>query len=283
MGLLRLGTSSWSEKGWVGAFYPAGTAPRDFLTYYATRFDCVEVDATYYAVPRRDMVRGWARKVPEGFALAGKFPRSIVHAGEGPQPDGARVLVPEFVASDRDAFLEAMSLLGDKCGPLVLQFPYFSRAAFTEPGPFLERLAAFLETLPPNFRYAVEIRNRAWIAAPLLDLLRTHRAALVWTDLPYVPHPDRWPADLDPITADFGYARLIGDRKVTDALTRTFDAIVVDRSERLERWARFLEGVREQLAETFVFANNHFAGHGPATLAELATILAAGGRPGPPG
>ena len=279
MGRVRLGTSSWSEKGWVGPFYPAGTAPRDFLSYYATRFECVEVDATYYAVPRRDMVRGWARKVPPGFALAGKFPRSIVHAGEGPRPDGTRVLVPEFVAADRDAFLEAMSLLGDRCGPLVLQFPYFARDAFTEAGPFLERLSAFLEGLPTEFRYAVEIRNRAWIGAPLLERLRERNVALVWADLPYVPHPDRWPTDLDPITSDFGYVRLIGDRKATDARTKTFDRIVVDRSDRLARWAQFLEGVRDRLEETFVFANNHFAGHGPATLAELATLLAAGGRP----
>lgn len=282
MGRVRLGTSSWSEKGWVGPFYPAGTAPRDFLAYYATRFDCVEVDATYYAVPRREMVLGWARKVPAGFALAGKFPRSIVHAGAGPRPDGARVLAHDHVAADRDAFLEAMSLLGDRCGPLVLQFPYFARDAFAEVGPFLERLAAFLEALPAGFRYAVEVRNRAWIGAPLLGLLRERGVALVWADLPWVPHPDGWPADLDPVTADFGYVRLIGDRKVTDALTKTFDRIVVDRRDRLARWARFLEGVGARLSETFVFANNHFAGHGPATLAELATLLAAGGRPSTP-
>ena len=65
---LRYGTSSWSEKTWVGSFYSAGTRPADFLTYYATRFDCVEADVTYYRVPGPDLVAGWVRKVVSIFA-----------------------------------------------------------------------------------------------------------------------------------------------------------------------------------------------------------------------
>lgn len=281
MGRVRLGTSSWSEKGWVGSFYPAGMAPRDFLAWYATRFDCVEVDATYYAVPRPALAAGWAAKVPDGFALAGKFPRSIVHAGEGPKPDAERVLRLEHVGADLEAFLSAMALLGPRCGPLVLQFPHFDRRAFPALEAFLERLGPFLDALPRDFRYAVEVRNRDWIQPALCELLRERSVALCWVDLTYVPHPDRW-GDLDPVTADFGYARLIGDRRATEALTQTFDRVVVDRTDRLERWARFLASVAPRLRETFVFANNHFAGHGPATLAQLATLLAAGGTPPAP-
>ena len=276
MGSLRLGTSSWSEKGWVGSFYPAGMAARDFLGHYATRFSAVEADNTYYAVPSRDLVRGWARKVPEGFLLAAKFPRSIVHAGEGPRPAPERVLVPAFVQRERDDFLESMSLLGPKCGPLVLQFPYFNRSAFPSPAPFLERLEVFLEGLPPDFRYGVEVRNRAWIGEPLLDILRCYRVALVLVELPYMPHPDRLAGRLDLLTADFAYARLIGDRAATEALTRTFDAPVLDQSENLHRWAAFLRPVIARARETFAFANNHYAGHGPATIRELARLLREG-------
>ena len=263
----------------MGPFYPPGTAPRDFLAVYATHFDCVEVDATYYAVPSAELVRGWARKVPPGFALAGKFPRSIVHAGTGAKPDPERVLAREHVGRERDDFLAAMALLGDRCGPLVMQFPFFEARAFPSLGAFLDRLAPFLEELPGDFRYAVEVRNRDWIQPELCALLASRRAALVWVDLTYVPHPDRWPPALDPVTADFGYARLIGDRRATEARTTTFDRVVVDRSDRLARWARFLLAIAPRLEETFVFANNHFAGHGPGTLRELASLLAAGGRP----
>ena len=266
-GRLRLGTSSWGERGWVGSFYPARMAPRDFLSYYATRFDTVEADNTYYAVPSPELVAGWARKTPEGFTLSAKFPRSIVHAGRGPRP-----------AAERDAFLQVMTGLGPRAGPLVLQFPYFNRGAFAGVGPFLDRLAPFLEGLPTHFRYAVEVRNRSWIDEPLLEVLRAHRVALVWVELETLPRPWQLAERLDLHTTDFVYARLIGDRRATDALTRTFDEVVLDRSEGLDRWAELLVPARARASEVFAYANNHYAGHGPATVRDLATRMEALGE-----
>lgn len=274
-GRLRLGTSSWGEKGWVGPFYPSGMAAGDFLSYYATRFGTVEADNTYYAVPRAELVAGWARKTPEGFTLSAKFPRTIVHGGRGPRPDAACVLDSEVAARDRDAFLEVMARLGPRAGPLVLQFPYFNRGAFPGPEPFLDRLGPFLEALPRDFRYAVEVRNRGWIDEPLLELLRANRVALVWVELPLVPHPWQLAQRLDLHTTDFVYARLIGDRRATDALTRTFSEVVLDRSQNLQRWAELLVPARARASEVYAYANNHYAGHGPATVEELARRVAA--------
>jgi uncharacterized protein YecE (DUF72 family) len=280
-GRLRAGTSSWSEKSWVGPFYPEGLRPADFLAWYATRFDTVEADVTYYRIPERRMVEGWARKLPEGFALAAKFPRTVVHCGEGPRPDGARVAAREHVAAEVELFLERMSHLGAKCGPLVLQFPWFDRSVFPERAPFLERLDDLLASLPAAFRYAVEVRNRGWIDDELLALLRRHRTALVWTDLASMPHPADLARGLDIVTADFAYARLIGDRKLVDSLTDTFDRVVIDRSERLDRWAELLRGVLERVPETYAYANNHYAGHAPQTIRDLVERLGAarGGAP----
>ena len=274
MGSLRFGTSSWSTKGWVGPFYPPGTPPGEFLPHYATRFDTVEADTTYYRVPAPRVVEGWERKLPDGFLLAAKFPRSIVHAGEGPRPDGEKVLVSDDARRDTEAFTETMSLLGPKCGPLILQFPYFNRSAFTSPAPFLERLDAYLESLPPGFRYGVEVRNRAWVGEPLLEILRRHDTALVLVELPYMPHPDELAKRFDLVTTDFLYCRLIGDRKAVDAHTKTFDEIVLDRTDDLGRWADFLRPLLERVPETYVYANNHYAGHGPATIEELAKRIA---------
>ena len=95
-GLVRFGTSSFSSPDWVGSFYPRGTRPSDFLRHYATQFDTVEVDATYYAIPAPETVDRWIDKTPPEFALAAKFPRTIVHAGMGPAPDAERVLMPDF-------------------------------------------------------------------------------------------------------------------------------------------------------------------------------------------
>jgi len=281
-GRIRYGTSSWSEKAWSGAFYPPGLPAGEQLAYYATRYDTVEADVTYYRVPDARLVRGWEARTPQGFVLSAKFPRSVVHAGEGAQPDSAKVLVREHVQRDVERFLEAMRLLGARCGPLVLQFPYFNKQAFARPELFLERLEPFLEGLPPDFRYGVELRNKTWVGEPLLALLRRQRAALVLVDLAYLPHPAEL-LDLDPFTADFAYGRLIGDRKQIDKLTDTLDRVVVDQGPRLERWAALLRAAAGKVPETYVYANNHYAGYAPATIDDLrARVEALEGRQGAP-
>ncbi len=274
--VLHYGTSSWSSKGWVGPFYPPGTPPGDFLSHYATQFDTVEADVTYYRVPDRKLVSGWDRKLPDGFRLSAKFPRNIVHAGKGPQPDSERLLIKANVRDECERFLEAMALLGDKCGPLVLQFPYFNRKAFTERAPFLDRLCAFLDELPAGFRYAVELRNKNWVDEELLDALRSRSIAFVLLDLIYMPHPDEFMPGLDLLTTDFTYTRLIGNRKAVDELTKTFDEVVIDKSSSLKRWAELLQSVNSRVPESYVYANNHYAGHGPATIRELAELIDSG-------
>lgn len=123
---IHFGTSSFSSKDWIGPFYPQGTLPVDFLRFYAGKFDTVEIDATYYAVPSAKTVDGWAERTPENFIIAAKFPRSIVHCGEGSKPDGSKILMPDETYLVRDKFLSMMSRLGRKAGPLLIQFPFFN-------------------------------------------------------------------------------------------------------------------------------------------------------------
>jgi len=269
MGQIHYGTSSWSEKSWVGPFYPEGARPEEFLAHSAAQFAAVEADNTYYAIPREELVDGWAAKTPDGFTMAAKFPRAIVHGGDGPRPDGESVLLPERVWDDTERFLTVMRRLGAKCGPLVLQFPYFNRSAFSGPEPFLERLDGFLGKLPGDFRYAVEVRNKAWITQSLTEVLRRHKAAMVLVDIMYMPHPAELAKSMDVVTADFVYCRLIGDRKAVDEKTKTFDRIVLDQGARLDRWADLLHQIADAAPEIYVFANNHYAGHGPATIRDL--------------
>jgi len=114
------------------------------------------------------------------------------------------------------------------------------------------------------------VRNKAWIAAPLLTLLRARNVALVLVDLAYMPHPADLAREHDLVTADFAYARLIGDRKAVEARTKTFEKIVLDQSARLQRWAELLSTLLPRVRETFAYANNHYAGHGPETIRDLA-------------
>jgi uncharacterized protein YecE (DUF72 family) len=269
---VRFGTSSFSWEDWVGPFYPVGMKPGDFLRYYATQFDTVEVDATYYAIPAPRTVEGWAAKTPAYFTLAAKFPREIVHGGEGAKPDPARLLDPQTTYAARDEFLDVMSRLGAKLGPLVLQFPFFSRAAFATPEPFFDKLDRFLSDLPAGL-YAVEVRNPDWLARPLVDLCRKHGAGLVLVDQEWMPHGDRVERRFDPVSADFAYVRLLGDRKEIEAITTTWEREVIDRERSLERWAALLARLALRGISTYVFVNNHYAGHAPATVRRLQALF----------
>lgn len=273
MAELFFGTSSWSEKAWVGVFYPPKTRPADMLPHYASQFRSVEADVTYYRVPTPSMVDAWAERTPEGFVMSAKFPRSIVHGGDGARPNPKVVLRPEVVAEDTGEFLDAMGRLGPKCGPLVLQFPFFNRTVFPGVEPFLERLDGFLASLSRDFRYAVEVRNKDWIGPPLLAVLRHHRVALVLVEIAYMPHPGFLATKHDLLTTDFLYGRLIGDRKEVDAKTNELNRIVVDRSSHLRGWTELLESHLDRVARAYVYANNHYAGYGPATIMELQELL----------
>ena len=267
------GTSSWSETDWVGPFYPRGTKAGDFLRVYAQVFTTVEADTTYYRVPSAALVRGWAEKTPETFRLCAKFPRSIVHGGEGATPQPSNILDSPKAWQDCEAFLTALQGLGPRKGPVVLQFPYFNRSAFPEVGPFLSRLDAFLARLPADERVAVEVRNKAWLAEPLLALLRHHRACLVLSELPYLPHPADLAPQLDVVTTDWLYVRLIGDREATEAACERFDRPVLNKDASLDRWAQLLVNLTQDPAgrvrEVHAYANNHYQGHGPATIRAL--------------
>jgi len=177
------------------------------------------------------------------------------------------------VQADTDLFLERMRGLGGKCGPLVLQFPWFSRRAPLPVETFLERLDAYLAELPPDFRYGVEVRNRGYVGEPLLTLLRAHRVAFVLVEIANMPHPAELARRFDLFTTNFAYARLIGDRKAVDRETKTFDRTVLDKERDLVRWAELLTSARTRVPETYVYANNHYAGHGPATIRRLRSLV----------
>ena len=201
-------------------------------------------------------MNGWRDKTPEGFIIAAKVPQVITHE---------KVLLdcePEF-----EQFVDTMRLLGDKLGPLVLQFPYFNEAELSA-GDFLARLRPFLKRLESTTaRFAIEIRNEAWLDQRFADLLRQHRVALVLPDQEWMPRPDQ--LKFDYITTDFVYARLLGDRKMIERQTKVWDKVVVDRSAELQSWVSFCQKTVRRGIPMYVYVNNHYSGHAPATVEQF--------------
>jgi uncharacterized protein YecE (DUF72 family) len=183
---------------------PAGLKPRDFLAFYATKFNTVEIDSTFDRTPSRSTVTAWAYKTPEGFPIAAKVPQTTTHE---------KGLVD--CEDDFGNFVGTMDLLGDdKLGPLLLQFTYFYKESFKAGEEFLTRLRLLLAKLPKGYRFTAEIRNKNWLNERSADVLRKHNVALALQDQLWMPLPARMKFDC--ITADFTYVRLLGNRKGTE-------------------------------------------------------------------
>jgi uncharacterized protein YecE (DUF72 family) len=248
---ILLGTTGWSYPDWIGAFYPEGTAQRDFLRHYAKRFAAVEVDSTYYATPARSTVQAWADATPPGFRFCLKVPGTITHQKALKDCD-----------EEIDRLLAVVRPLEDKLFCLVLQFGYFNRKAFAKPQAFFDRLVPVLTRLRSHHRLAVEIRNRTWLGDDYFALLRACDAAAVLADHAWMPPIAETARRFDVVTTDFAYLRLIGDRRQIEEITDHWDRIVIDRSERMRPTARVIRQLSER-TQVLTFLNNHFAGHAP--------------------
>jgi uncharacterized protein YecE (DUF72 family) len=253
---MYLGTSSFTAPSWNGSFYPAGMQARDYLSFYAEHFDSVEVDSTFYECPSESTVRGWLAKTPDKFIFSVKIPQTITHEN---------VLVDCDV--ELKQFLDTMEILGEKLGPVVFQFPYFNRGIFKDRHEFLDRLVPFTKKLPSDHRFAIELRNRGWLDSELADWLRQNRLALVLQDRTRMTDPRGLGFDL--VTADFTYIRWLGDRKEIETMTKTWDKVVVDRTDELSRWVDYCHQIKRRGVTIYAYANNHYQGHGPATIAKF--------------
>lgn len=248
-GRLLLGTSSWSSKDWVGKFYPEGSAPKEFLSSYATRLGTVEIDSTWYRAPSEYLVRKWERDTPDGFIFSAKVPRTITH---------------EKVLRDCDRelseFLGRMDILGDKLGPLLFQFPYgFKVSEF-------DTLASFIGALPSGYRFVIEVRHKSWLGDRFYGLLEENGIPLAMIDHPWMPRIDR-------LTGPFAFVRWLGDRKGIEKKTKTWDRIIVDRTDALRWWAERIRGMLARGVDVFGYFNNHYAGYAPGSLESFLQVM----------
>jgi uncharacterized protein YecE (DUF72 family) len=238
-----------------GSFYPQGMRSADYLVFYATQFDTVEVDSTFYGYPPANTVNNWNARTPEDFIFSVKVPQIITHE---------KVLMD--CDSEFDEFVKTMDILGPKPGPMVFQFPLFDRWKFPKQDHFLAVLEPFLKKLPTDHKFVIEIRNKNWLDARLADVLRENNVALALTDTSFVPRPWEMKEKFDLVTADFVYVRWLGDRKGIEEQTKTWDKTVIDRREDLMNWVELFRKFVARNLKMFAYANNHYAGHGPATV-----------------
>jgi uncharacterized protein YecE (DUF72 family) len=197
---LLAGTSGFSYQEWKGPFYPAELPDREMLGFYGQRLPAVEINNTFYRMPRAEMLAGWREKVRPEFRFVLKAPQRITHRE---RLDGA-----ESVAT----FWMNAQALGERLGPVLFQLPPTLRAD-------LEKLKRFTGGLPDGMRAAFEFRHPSWTDPAVVDVLRDAGCALCVADTDEGETPAIVP------TGDWGYARL--------RRTRYSDADLIAWSQRL--------------------------------------------------
>jgi uncharacterized protein YecE (DUF72 family) len=258
---IRLGTCGWSYDDWVGPFYPEGTTSADYLSVYSQHYDIIEVDSTFYRSPSHEQIDRWRVMTPRKFHFTLKVPQLITHE---------KVLLG--CRDDFRAFVEVVRGLENKLFAVLLQFQYFNKQAFPHPQQFFERLEEFLDSAGTGVPIAVEIRNKTWLSPDWFELLRRHQAMAVLVDHPWMPTIPEMVKRFDVVTGKSVYVRLIGDREAIEKQTKSWEKVVVDRTEALKKTAEALQQISAR-TDVIVFVNNHYAGHAPGTLAQLATFI----------
>jgi uncharacterized protein YecE (DUF72 family) len=158
------GCSGFSYKEWKGTFYPDDLREKQFLPFYSSKLRSVELNNTFYRMPKPEVLASWAEQVPEGFRFALKASRRITHFGRLGD-----------VADATEFLLQSVAALGDKLGIVLFQLPPNLKADS-------QRLEKFLQLVAGRVPVAVEFRHDSWYADETLELLDSHDAALVIGD-----------------------------------------------------------------------------------------------------
>ena len=217
--MIHIGTSGWQYDSWRGRFYPKDLPQSGWLPFYAARFETVEVNNTFYRLPKRETFVRWREATPPGFVVTVKASRFITHIKRLKEPaDSVRM------------FYERAAGLGDKLGPVLFQLPPRFKAD-------LERLSGFLAVLPKDIPSAFEFRDPSWETDAVRGLLDDHGAALVLADRPGRRVPNN-------VTGGWSYIRFHQGQRLSPHYRRG----------KLRRWADRIADLPAR--DVYIYFNN---------------------------
>lgn len=225
MATMRLGTSGWVYLHWRGLFYPPHLHPRLWLGLYSDSFDSVEINSTFYRLPRPETFAAWAAHTPEGFLFAVKANRFLTHRKKLKDAEAA---LGEFLARAR--------LLGSKLGPILFQLP-------PQWGPDLPRFESFLRGLPAGCTYVFEFRDQRWLDETVFRVMERFGVVHCIHDMRPLRVPLR-------VTAGAVYLRFHGDPTHAGDYP---EAALALWAERINRWL-------SRDLDVYVYFNNDVGG-----------------------
>jgi uncharacterized protein YecE (DUF72 family) len=235
---IRIGTSGWHYKHWIGNFYPAATPGSKMLAHYYEHFDTVELNNSFYHLPKKPALESWRDSTPEGFCFAVKGSRFITHMKKLKDPE-----------QPLERFFGAIETLDYKLGPILFQLPPNWELDW-------DRLQVFVNCLPRHHHYAFEFRNATWSVPKVYELLARHNIAYCIFDLAGTQSPIE-------VTADFSYMRLHGPGgKYQGSYSK----------EALNKWAKRISKWQTQLRAVYVYFDNDQAGYAARNALTLKTL-----------
>jgi uncharacterized protein YecE (DUF72 family) len=240
---LNIGTSGWSYQHWKSIFYPETIKPSKYLEYYITQFDCVELNSSFYHLPKEKTIDGWINRTPSYFRFCPKISRFITHRKRLFEAD-----------EPLENFFRVFSSMKDKMGPVLVQLP--PGLKYDEP-----RIVYFLEVLKQKysgFRFAFEIRDKSWIRDKFFALLTSYQMAFVIAD-----SGNRYPYS-ETVTSDLVYLRLHGNEQLyaTDYKMEELRGIAI----KTKNWLN-------QNKQVWIFFNNDYHGYAVKNAKELIDII----------
>jgi uncharacterized protein YecE (DUF72 family) len=243
-GRIRIGCSGWQYKHWRGDFYPKELPLKGWLDHYARTFDTVEINNSFYMLPRPEAASAWRRGSPDGFCFAWKASRFLTHMKKLKDP-----------VEPLARLMSVARRLGTKLGPILYQLP-------PHWGLDLERFDTFLRALPQRRLHTIEMRDPSWYAPQALAKLEARHVTLCLHDMPVAPCPPSDAADVGP----FVYMRFHGaEGKYRGGYPKTA----------LREAAAFLaEHVRAGV-DVYAYFNNDIGGHAPRDAVKLRELVEA--------
>ena len=223
----HIGTSGWYYDDWRHRFYPSKLPKPKWLEFYASQFDTVELNNSFYRLPSEKVFANWRNSTPADFSFAVKASRFITHVKRLKD-------VEEPVAT----FMGRAKILGDKLGPILYQLPPNMHRDD-------ERLEAFLAILPRGLKHVIEFRHESWLGEEVFNILRRHNTGLCVFDMPSLQCPLV-------ATTDFAYIRFHGSEGLYSSCYS---------GEELADWAKRLTNLAATLKEIYIYFNNDIGGY----------------------